>query len=88
MIAGMLAGDRIGLAFELFYDAMHDVGIIDLFAIPVHDPPATLDLESEATQGVLMRDLRVVVFVSDPERRMPTLVVRDVNDVLHGIIDP
>jgi hypothetical protein len=88
MIARMLAGLAIRLAFELFDNEMRHIWVIDLFAVAIHDPPATLDLEGEASQRTLVRDLRVMVFVGDPVGRVPPLVVGDVNDILHWIVTP
>ena len=87
MIARMLARLAVRLAFELLDNKAHDVRIIDLFAVAIHDPPATLDLEGEASQRALVCDLRVVVLVRDPVRWMATLIVGDMDDVLYGVID-
>ncbi len=88
MIARMLTGLAIGLAFELLDHEPHDVWIIDLFAIAIHDPPAALDLEGEAAQRALVCDLGVMAFVRDAERRVPPLVVSNVDDVLYRRINP
>src|ERR1700677_4791250 len=88
VIARMLLWLVIRLAFELLNYQARDVRIIDLFARTVHDAPTTLDLESKASQRALVRDLRMMVLVGDAVRRMATLVMGDVDDVLHRVIDP
>lgn len=88
MIANVDLGTSIRLVFELRDHEVYDVRIIDLFARPVHNPPATLNLEGEASQRALVCDLRVVTLVRNPVRWVPPLVVSDVDDILYRIVHP